>query len=61
MVFIDLEHGDVEGYSAEVVDRYGLALLFHEIVTQSSVIRLVTEPEDFVVGGLTSILGFQTL
>ena len=53
----DLEHRDVEGAAAEVIDGDGLALLLLEPVGESGRGRLVDDAQHFEAGDLAGVLG----
>ena len=53
----DLEHRDIEGAAAEVVDRDLLVLLLVETVSERGRGRLVDDAEHFEAGDLAGVLG----
>ncbi len=53
----DLEHGNIEGAAAEVVDRDGLAFLLVEAVGERRRRRLVDDAQHLEPGDLAGVLG----
>lgn len=58
---LDLENGDIEGTTTEIVDGNDAVLLLLKTVGKSSSSRLVDDTENVETGDLTSVLGSLTL